>query len=175
MLCNRTWAPVYGVDVLAEGFKQAVQNNPNLRLLLAGDGPDAAKIQAILEPVREKVHYPGRIGLDGLPGIYAAADLFVSPSHCDGSSVSLMEALACGKPVLVSNIPSNREWVTPGEVGDLFWDGDADSLARGLLSMASSPNRMAFRLRARLLAEERANWDRNVEELLRAYDLALKK
>lgn len=133
ILCNRTWAPVYGVDVLAEGFKRAVQEKPDLRLLLAGDGPDAGQITAILEPVREKVFFAGRVGLDDLPGLYAAADLFVSPSHCDGSSVSLMEALACGTPVLVSDIPSNREWVKPGVVGDLFWDGDADSLARGLI------------------------------------------
>lgn len=174
ILCNRTWAPVYGVDVLAEGFKQAILENPNLRLLLAGDGPDAEKIWTILSPVDQQVHFLGRIGLDALPGLYAAADLFVSPSHCDGSSVSLMEALACGKPVLVSDIPSNREWVKPGKVGDLFWDDDADSLARGLLRLAVDPERLAYGLRARLLAEERANWDRNFQELLRAYRLAVR-
>lgn len=175
VLCNRTWANVYGVDVLAEGFKRAVQENPNLRLLLAGDGPDAEKIRAILDPVHEKVHFTGIVGLQDLPGLYAAADLFVSPSHSDGSSVSLMEALACGKPVLVSDIPSNREWVRPGKVGDLFWDGDADSLARGLLSLAVDPERLAYGLRARLLAEERANWDQNFQRLLHAYRLAMKE
>ena len=174
ILCNRTWAPVYGVDVLAEGFKQAVQENSSLRLLLAGDGPDAEQINAILAPVHEEVHLAGRVGRDDLPGLYAAADLFVSPSHCDGSSVSLMEALACGKPVLVSDIPSNREWVTRGEAGDLFWDGDADSLARGLLSLAVDPERLAYGLRARLLAEERADWDQNFRKLIHAYRLALK-
>ena len=55
------------------------------------------KIRAILAPVEQQVHFPGRVGLDALPGLYAAADLFVSPSHCDGSSVSLMEALALWK------------------------------------------------------------------------------
>jgi glycosyltransferase involved in cell wall biosynthesis len=174
VLCNRTWASVYGVDVLAEGFTKAVKDNPNLRLLLAGDGPDEEKIRAILAPVAQQVYLPGRVGLEALPGLYAAADLFVSPSHCDGSSVSLMEALACGKPVLASDIPSNREWVKPGEVGDLFWDGDADSLARGLLSLAVDPELKTYGLRARLLAEERADWDRNFEALLCAYRLAVK-
>ena len=175
VLCNRSWAPVYGVDVLAEGFKQAVLENPNLRLLLAGDGPDAKKIRAILAPVEKQVHFPGRVGLDALPGLYAAADLFISPSHCDGSSVSLMEALACGKPVLVSDIPSNREWVIPGEEGDLFWDGDADSLARGLLSLAVDQNLKTYGLRARLLAEEKADWDRNFQKLIQAYHRALQE
>ena len=174
VLCNRTWAPVYGVDVLAEGFVQAVQENRNLQLLLVGDGPEAEKIKAILNPVDDQVYYTGGVGQEELPGLYAAADLFISPSHSDGSSVSLMEALACGKPVLVSDIPSNREWVKPGEVGDLFWDGDAGSLARGLLSLASEPNLMSFGLRARLLAEERANWNHNFQELIRAYDMVKK-
>ena len=174
VLCNRTWAQVYGVEVLAEGFKRAVLENPNLRLLLAGDGPDAEKIRAILAPVNQQVHFPGRVGLEELPGLYAAADLFVSPSHCDGSSVSLLEALACGTPVLVSDIPSNREWVKPGKVGNLFWDGDVNSLARGLLSLAIDTNLTAYGLRARLLAEEQANWDQNFQQLLSAYRLALK-
>jgi hypothetical protein len=59
-------------------------------------------------------------------------------------------------------------------VGDLFWDGDADSLARGLLSLAVDPELKTYGLRARLLAEERADWDRNFEALLRAYRLAVK-
>ena len=56
--------------------------------------------------------------------MYRAADLYLSASHSDGSSVSLMEALGCGLPVLVSDIPGNREWVTDGEQGWLFPDGD---------------------------------------------------
>lgn len=173
VLCNRTWAPLYGVDVLAEGFRQSAQDNPNLRLLLAGDGPQAEQIHEILAPVRDKVHFSGRLGWEALPGLYAAADLFVSPSHSDGTSVSLLEALACGRPALVSDIPSNREWVTPGGVGDLFWDGNPASLARGLLSLAAVPDLTGYKLRARLLAEERADWKHNFQKLLRAYLLAV--
>ncbi len=172
VLCNRTWAPVYGVDILAEAFVSAAQVEPRLRLLLASDGPEAGTIRRILAPVPDRVHFPGRVGRAGLPAMYQAADLFVSPSHSDGSSVSLMEALACGLPVLVSDIPSNREWVRPGEAGDCFPDGDVGALAAQLRKMVDDPRLAAYRTRARRLAVQRADWERNFERLLEAYQLA---
>ncbi len=83
-----------------------------------------------------------------------------------------MEALACGRPVLVSDIPSNQEWVKPGEVGALFEDGELFSLESQLLSMAANPNLAAYGRHARLLAEERADWKRNFRKLETAYRMA---
>ena len=174
VLCNRTWAPVYGVDVLAKAFLMAVDRHPQLRLILAGDGPQSNLIHHILEPVEDKVSFPGRFTREELPGVYCAADLYVSPSHSDGSSVSLLEAFACGRPVLVSDIPSNREWVTPGEVGGIFRGGDEEDLSRKLLVMASDPNLDQYGRRARALAEARADWDKNFQKLLMAYRKANK-
>ncbi len=173
ILCNRTWAPLYGVDILAQAFKKAVKREPELRLLLAGDGPQAAKIKKLLTPVLNKVSFPGWISREDLPGAYCAADLFVSPSHCDGSSISLLEALACGRPVLTSDIPANREWVVPGEVGERFKDNDVDSLVSQLLDMAAKKNLSAYGKRARKLAEARANWDQNFRKCLAAYQRAV--
>lgn len=169
IFCNRAWSPLYGVDVLARAFVLAMRENPELRLLLAGTGPQDDMIQRILAPVRDKVSYPGQLPREDLPGYYCAADFFVSPSHSDGSSVSLMEALACGRPVLVSDIPSNREWVKPGDVGDLFVDGDVPSLKGKLLMMAVDPQLGVYGMRARALAERQADWDRNFQILLNAY------
>jgi glycosyltransferase involved in cell wall biosynthesis len=99
----------------------------------------------------------------------------VSASHSDGSSVSLLEAMACGKPVVVSGIPGNREWVTPEENGWLFPDGDAASLADRILHAAEQP---AGRLSAlghggRVVVEARADWSRNQRKLLEAYQRAM--
>jgi L-malate glycosyltransferase len=171
--CNRAWYPQYGVDLLAQAFADAWQHRPDLRLILAGDGSHAEQIHRILAPVSNAVHFPGWVNYEDLPGFYGAGDLFVSPSHCDGSSVSLMEALACGRPVLVSNIPSNREWVKPGAVGDLFVDGEADSLVNKLLALASDPLLDEYGQRSRALAEQRADWHVNFQKLLTAYQMAL--
>jgi len=169
IFCNRMWSPLYGVDVLARAFVLAVKEYPELRLLLAGTGPQSDVIHQILTPVRDKVYFPGQVSRGDLPGYYSAADFFVSPSHCDGSSVSLMEALACGRPVLVSDIPGNREWVKPGEVGDLFKDGNIVSLKEKLLESVVNPNLSSFGIRARALAEQRADWQENFKKLLGAY------
>lgn len=173
LFCNRTWSVQYGVDLLAQAFVDAFQQRTDIRLLLAGDGPQSDLIHSILAPVGDAVQYPGWVDREDLPGFYGVGDVFVSPSHCDGSSVSLLEALACGRPVLVSDIPSNREWVQPGDVGDWFKDGQVAALESKLLAMASDPNLANYGKRARSLAEERADWGRNFERLLAAYHMAL--
>jgi L-malate glycosyltransferase len=172
IFCNRTWSRQYGVDLLASAFVKAFQQHNGLRLLLAGDGPQADRIRQILAPVGDAVQFPGWVGVADLPGYYGAGDLFVSTSYVDGSSISLLEALACGRPALVSDIPSNREWVTPGQVGDLFTDGDVASLESKLLALASDPNISAYGKQARALAEARADWNINFQKLLLAYELA---
>jgi L-malate glycosyltransferase len=173
VFCNRSWASIYGVDVLARAFVVALAHSDNLRLLLAGKGPQADLLDKILEPVADKVSFPGWIERDQLPGFYNAADLFISPSHSDGASISLLEALACGCPVLVSDIPANREWVVPGEAGLLFHDGDVNSLAARLLQMASMEDLSLFRAQARRLAEARADWEINFKKCLSAYERAI--
>jgi L-malate glycosyltransferase len=143
-----------------------------LRLILVGDGPQTSLIHKILAPVADKVSFPGWLCRNDLPGAYCAADLFVSPSHSDGSSISLLEALACGRPVLVSDIPSNREWVNP-DIGVLFRDGDVTSLQGKLLQLAADPDLSRYGTAARMLAEDRADWQKNFLKLIKAYQMAV--
>ncbi len=173
ILCSRTWARLYGVDLLAEAFAAAAKVDPRLRLLLVGDGPQSKRIHQILKPVNEKVHFTGRIEQSDLPICYHAVDLFVTPSHSDGSSVSLLEAMACGLPVLVSDIPGNREWVTDGGAGWLFEDGSADDLVEKLLFLAADPLLESYGREGRRITEQRADWSRNFQKCLQAYQLAL--
>ncbi len=86
-----------------------------------------------------------------------------------------MEALGCGLPALVSDIPGNREWIVPGQAGRLFADGDAAGLAEGMLEAARDPEGLErMRREARALAERRANWPDNFQKLLAGYALAQK-
>ena len=180
LLSLRSWEPIYGVDVVARAFIQAASQNPQLRLILLGTGSIAQSIYAILNnsPVIEQVTFGGQVGQADLPRFYRSAHLYISASHSDGSSVSLMEALACGCPVLVSDIPGNREWITSGVEGWLFPDGDVEALAHGMLQAAdlaqNSPGQLqAMGAAARRKAEERADWNKNVQALLYAYDMAV--
>ena len=120
------------------------------------------------------VKFGGQISQNELPRWYHWADVYISPSHVDGSSVSLMEALACGLPCLVSDIPGNREWVTEGENGWLFPDGDAEALAAKILQVLNQRELLPkIGSAARAVAEERADWKKNSAKLMQAYQQAL--
>ncbi|MFH1446209.1 MAG: glycosyltransferase [Chloroflexota bacterium] len=169
----RAWEPIYGMDVLARAFVLAAQKEPGLRLAMLGHGSQAHEIYRILTEgrVSDRVFFGGRVGYNDLPGYYCGADLYISPSHIDGSSVSLMEALACGRPALVSDIPSNREWIKPGKTGWLFKDGNIQSLADAMLSAYHSKMRTKMQLAARQVAINKANWSKNFQILRKAYEV----
>ncbi len=175
LLCNRSWEPRYGVDIVLKAFFEAHREKPDLRLLLVGDGSLTAKFNALIEEAGagKWIHQPGRISLQKLPDYYRASDLYVSASHVDGSSVSLLEAMACGKPVVVSDIPANLEWVQSGANGWIFQDGDVNGLARVMVQSSSSINKLGeMGNQNRQLAERKADWKKNSMRLFDAYELA---
>lgn len=174
VLCTRSWEPVYGIDTLIEGFRRAHAAYPRLRLVLAGGGSMAGEVDGWIRAagIAEAVIRPGAIGHDELPEWFRAADLYASCAHSDGTSVSLLEAMASALPVLVTDIPSNREWVAPGENGWLAPRGDPAAVASALLEAAGMDGdaRRAMGRRNRAVAEARADWGVNSRVLLAAYD-----
>ncbi len=178
LLSLRSWEPIYGVDHLVRSFAAAAQEIPNLRLLLLGGGSQAAMLRKILieAGVMERVHFGGQVKQDDLPLYYRASDLYVSASHSDGSSVSLLEAMACGLPVLISDIPGNREWMEQGAQGWQFPDGDECALQTGILQAYRQSARFKQMGQSnRELAEKRADWSKNFQRLLAAYKLAMQE
>ncbi len=175
LFCNRTWEPIYGVAVLARAFVRVASQRPDVSLLLLGSGSQAQAIRQVLMSGRvlERVQFGGQVPQSDLPRWYRMADLYISPAHVDGSSVSLMEALACGLPSLVSDIPANREWVVEDVNGWLFPDGDAEALAAKITAVMDRADLSGIRRAARKTAEERADWSKNFGVLLNAYDRAV--
>jgi len=172
LFCSRSWEALYGVDVLARAFVQVAQQNKNVDLILLGGGSLGGELRQILQSggVLDRVTFGGQVSQMDLPRWYHRADLYISPSHVDGSSVSLMEALACGLPCLVSDIPANKEWVVDDENGWLFRDGDANHLAEKILAAISQREKLPEIGRSsRRLAEMRADWKKNAEALMNVY------
>lgn len=177
LLSTRAWEPMYGVDVIAHAFASAAQECPELRLVMLANGSQASLLRRIFSQagVSERVFFPGQVRQAELPRYYRAADLYISASHSDGSSISLLEAMACGCPVLVADIAGNREWVEPGVNGWLFPDGDAQALAQAILTAVQQRQKLTeMGQAARKVAEARADWTKNFPKLLQAYELALK-
>lgn len=173
LLSTRSWEPIYGVEVIARSFALAAQEYPNLRLIMLGNGSQASLLRGIFTQagVEQHVYFPGQVGQDDLPRYFQQADLYISASHSDGTSISLLEAMACGKPVLVSDIPGNLEWVTPEVNGWVFPDGNIKALTDRILHAIRQKDRLEeMGLNARTLVEQRADWKQNFQTLLSSYE-----
>jgi L-malate glycosyltransferase len=176
LLSTRNFEPIYGIDVIARAFVMAARQRPGLRLTLLGGGSQWAPIRQILlvGGVFDQVQFPGLISYDDLPAYHQSADAYVCASHSDGTSISLLEAFACGTPAIVSDIPGNREWVHPGENGWLFPDGNAKALSDAILqAMDQRQSLPEMGQNARKVAETRADWEKNFPLLEKAFSLAL--
>ncbi len=173
LLCTRSFEELYGVDHVIRAFALMLKKKPNLLLFLVGDGSQREKLKEMCSKlgIRQKVFFAGRKEYQDLPAYYLACDVYMSASHSDGSSVSLMEALASGLPVIISDIPSNREWITHGINGWLFPDSDERDLAELTLKVIEDTQAVQkIKIKARETAEERADWDVNKNNLKRLFD-----
>lgn len=173
VLCTRSWEPIYGMDTLVKGFARAWREEPRLRLVLPGGGSLAAELDGWIRDagVEDAVVRPGPVDHAALPDWFRAADLYASCAHSDGSSISLLEAMATGLPVLVTDIAPNREWVAVAENGWLTDVGDADAVADALIAAArtSRTERAAIGARNRRVVEARADWPCVARPLLALY------
>lgn len=124
-----------------EGVSRAVDVLPELALWCCyGQAPlEKAVVRRIEEDgrLRGRVHLLGRRPHEDIESLMQAADVFVSGSHREGSGYALIEALACGLPPVVTDIPSFRTLTGDGTVARLWWRGDPQSLADALLGVAS--------------------------------------
>jgi sugar transferase (PEP-CTERM/EpsH1 system associated) len=129
--------------LLARAFVRALALAPalraTLRLVMVGDGPLRAQAQAILleAGAADLAWLPGE--RSDVPDVMRGLDLFVLPSQAEGISNTILEAMACGCPVLATRVGGNAELVQPGVTGELVPAGDAEAMARALVALASDP------------------------------------
>jgi glycosyltransferase involved in cell wall biosynthesis len=173
-LSTRSWEPLYGIGTLLEAFRQAYRVEPSLRLLLLGNGSQARRVREFIDMHRltRVIGTPGTYVKEDMPKWFRAADTYVSCTQSDGTSISLLEAMATGLPVVVTDIPSNREWVVEEQNGWLASPRSAEQFADRLLRAArlSSEQRCLFSARNRRIVDDRADWDRNFPKLLDMYE-----
>jgi len=173
LLCTRSWEPHYGVLFLLEAFRIARAVEPGLCMILVGDGSQRREIEAFVRThhLESCVWMPGGISPEQLPAYFRASDIYVSCAANDGSSISLLEAMATGLPAIVTDRASNREWVGDAN-GRLAAFGDITAIAAAIVNLAALSPAERRRLGAcsRALTEQRANWKANFQDLLVAYE-----
>jgi glycosyltransferase involved in cell wall biosynthesis len=171
---TRSWDPLYGTDVLLDAFLRARSTNPSLRLLLLGDKSGAQSLRSFVHAhdLTDAVSFLGPQPAEELPMWFRAADAYVSCAKSDGTSVSLLEAMATGLPVVVTDIPSNREWVAEPENGWLAPAGSSGAVADKMLQVAylTPQERKTMSESNQRVVAERADWDKNFPGLLEMYE-----
>jgi L-malate glycosyltransferase len=171
---TRSYDPLYGTDVLLDGFLKAHSANPSLRLLLLGEGSQSQSIRSYVRAhnLHDSVLLIGSQPTEDLPMWFRAANAYISCAKSDGTSVSLLEAMATGLPVVVPDIPSNREWISEPENGWLTPVGSPKAVGDAMLRVAelTPQERMAISERNRRVVAQRADWDKNFPLLLQMYE-----
>ena len=130
-------SPQKAIDVLLS----AAALVPDAVFVIAGDGPDRAALEARAQAlgIAPRVRFLGP--RDDVPELLATCDVYVLPSLFEGLPLSVLEAMAAGKPVVATRIPGTDEAVADGETGILVPPGDAPALAAAIRAFLSDPVR----------------------------------
>jgi glycosyltransferase involved in cell wall biosynthesis len=161
-----------GVGRLIAAFARADRAEPT-SLVIVGDGPDRASLEGLASElaVSRAVRFAGARPLPEMGLWYQACDVFVLPSSAEGLSIALLEAMACGRPVITTRpTEGDHDAVIEGENGLLVEVGDVDGLARAIelvLDRSDTAARLADA--ARTTIETRFTWDRIAEQTIDVY------
>jgi glycosyltransferase involved in cell wall biosynthesis len=136
-----TIEPRKNLLTLVRAFEEVVRSNAcYTQLVLAGDeGWLTGELHGFLKNAdfSERVRLVGYLADDDLRALYSSCRVFVYPSLYEGFGLPLLEAMACGAPVITSDIPSIRE--TVGDVALLVSPTDVNELARGIVKLLENP------------------------------------
>jgi L-malate glycosyltransferase len=133
-ICTRRHAPIYDIPTIIEALRICKAQGMDFNCVLTSGGAklEENRRKAINAGLQDCVTFTGTISYDDLPGLLRNADIYISASLGDGTSVSLLEAMATGLLPVVSDIEPNKPWVTDGQTGLLFKTGSPQDLARAL-------------------------------------------
>ena len=169
-------APKKGIGIAVEAFPEIHRSHPNTSLVVAGEGPARAELEA----QARRAGPGGGILFTGfrrdVPELLARFDIAIQPSISEGLSISVLEAMAAAKPLVVCDIPGNRELITPYVNGLLVPPSDPSALAAAVRWMLDHPSE-ARRFGARAQADCRARFSRErmVRQILQSYDSVAKR
>jgi alpha-1,3-rhamnosyl/mannosyltransferase len=165
------WKAYKNLPVLLTAFTTLVASHPKAQLVIAGDDPRHPEVRQAAAALPEgSVVLPGRLPESAVPDLYRGAAMVVLPSRAEGFGLPVIEAMACGVPVICSDLPVLHELADGVAV---FCDpDDPAAFARAMAQTLDAPSTN----RARQLGVERAQgftWQRSAKQTVAAYEAAL--
>jgi len=161
-----------GLDLLAPALAKVSADHPEIHLVIAGldDGALSPFLDACESlGIRDRVSYVGHVSGESARKVWGAADAFILPSHSEGFSMAVLEALACRLPSVITSACNFPE--LEREEGGIVVDPTIAGVEAGLrgLMERSRPQLRGMALRGRKLVEARYTWDGQTRRLAEVY------
>jgi len=174
----KTLAPKYGIDLLLRAFalvRAAADPSAALSLVIVGDGPQRAELEALSRTlgIAADVRFVGAVAHAEVPLWLNRFDMYVAASRLDSESfgVAVLEASACGLPVVVSDVGGLPEVVVQGETGSVVPREDVAALAQAIAQLVAAPElRRRFGAAGREWVLAHYGWQDSVDAMLRCLD-----
>ena len=151
-----------GLDILLDAYGKFLKSFPQVRLVIAGDGSDRERFEAMLmklpEEIRKHIELPGWVSDEKKSSVFSKALFVIFPSRHDVQPIAVLEAMGSGKAVLVSDIPEFR-FVKDIGAGTDFKTGDAGSLGRAMKDLLRHRERKEMGQRGRHWVKD-FTWDK---------------
>jgi glycosyltransferase involved in cell wall biosynthesis len=163
--------PIKNVRLVIEAVGTVRRRLPSVHLIVAGDGPQARALRARAEALgcSGAVTFAGSVAPVDMPAVYRTGDVFALSSHFDNSPNAVLEAMACGLPVVATDVGGVRALVSSSG-GAVVPPGDAAAMSRALESYLMSPaTARAAGARNRERAASDFSWRASALQLLNVY------
>jgi phosphatidyl-myo-inositol dimannoside synthase len=166
--------PHKGVDMVLRALPEIIARAPDVRYAVAGKGPERERLKKLAHKigVADRVHFLGEVSENDLPALYNLASVYVGASRraerlgVEGFGISLVEASACGLPVVAGRSGGIPDAVREGETGFLIPPEDPAAIAE-VVTRLLGDTELAGRvgMAGRRAVETYYNWDRVVRDL----------
>lgn len=172
ILSNRQLQPIYNISLLIRAIPIVLREEPNAKFMIAGIGSERESLEKQVKDlnISPSVKFLGWVRHEEMANLLSQAEIYVSTSLDDGTSVSLLEAMASGVFPVVTDIAPNREWIENGRNGFLFPAHDEFLLAKRILD-AIHDKELLERGRKwnQTIVKERALWSVCIEKIKKIY------
>ncbi len=172
-----------GFDILIQALPLVKQKVPNVTLVIGGDGTDLNRLKTVAKErkVSGSVRFTGTINRTDVPAYFHLCDVFTLPAvfdpkgNVDGCPNVILEAMACGKPVVASNISGIPVVVKNGETGMLVKEKNVEELAAALVHLLTdTEKREEFGRAGRERILNELTWEKVIEQIKEVYQHSVK-
>ena len=167
IVVTRSWSSLHANIDIVEAMN-LMKNSASIHFLGVSETYSKELLENLLQEGFHKVQWDSTVTQSDIPKFLQRGWCYVSASRSDGTSISLLEALAAGKICVVSDFPSNLEWVSDGVNGFLFKNGNPNSLASVLddISQMNVQDLYLIAQNARESVDTRGSWNVNSERIM---------